>query len=211
MNCPNCGAAMSLIESRRYFRCDHCSTYHFPEALEADGIRIVGHAPDAPKCPLCSVAMAHALLDDEYPIDFCARCRGILLPRPTFAIVTAKRRAWAATAPVDPVPLDRRELQRRLACPRCGGPFDTYPHLGPGAVVVDNCARCDVIWLDFGEMRQIVDAPGKDRGSQHVLRIDEEFIRQGMQSEEEKEHDEWLRRRRRADPFSVLFDLIFDD
>ena len=112
---------------------------------------------------------------------------------------------------MDPVPLDRSELHRRLACPRCGRAFDTYPHLGPGAVVVDNCPKCDLIWLDFGEMRQIVDAPGKDRGGKHLPRIDEEFIRKGMQSGKEDEQDEWLRRRRRNDPFSVLFDLIFDD
>jgi Zn-finger nucleic acid-binding protein len=212
MNCPNCGAAMSLIESRSYFHCDHCGTYHFPETIEADGVRIVGQAPDAPRCPICGLPMAHALLDDAEPIDFCAKCRGILLPRSTFAIVTAKRRAWATTPPSEPVPLDQRELQRRIPCPRCGGAFDTYPHLGPGAVVIDNCPKCDLIWLDFGEMRQIVDAPGKDRGSRHIPRIDEEFIRQAaVRSEEDEEHDEWLRRRRRIDPLTFLIDALLSD
>ena len=177
MNCPNCAAAMELVESRRYFVCRHCGTNHFPQTVEQDGIRIVGHPAGAPKCPVCNDAMAHALLDDDHPIDFCTRCRGVLLPRATFANVVNKRRAWAEHPPSEPVPFDRRELHRELACPRCGGRFDTYPHLGPGSVVIDNCTRCDVIWLDFGEMKQMVDAPGRDRGGRQVPRVDSRYVR----------------------------------
>jgi Zn-finger nucleic acid-binding protein len=39
-----------------------------------------------------------------------------------------------------------------------------HPYYGPGNVVVDSCTTCDLIWLDFGELKQIVDAPGRDRG-----------------------------------------------
>jgi Zn-finger nucleic acid-binding protein len=31
-------------------------------------------------------------------------------------------------------------------------------------VVIDSCVTCDLIWLDFGELRQITDAAGRDRG-----------------------------------------------
>ena len=34
---------MELVESRRYFVCRHCGTNHFPQTVEQDGIRIVGH------------------------------------------------------------------------------------------------------------------------------------------------------------------------
>ncbi len=147
--------------------------------------------------------MAHALLDDDHPIDFCARCRGVLLPRATFARVTAKRRAWATSPPAEPVPLDREELHRELACPRCGGGFETYPHAGPGNVVIDNCVRCDVIWLDCGEMRQIVDAPGRDRGSRHVPRMDDEYIRTGPPQDDELETRRWTSGRS-GDPLGFL-------
>jgi Zn-finger nucleic acid-binding protein len=177
MNCPNCAAAMELVESRRYFVCRHCGTNHFPQTIEQDGIRIVGHPAGAPECPVCRDAMAHALLDDDHPVDFCTRCRGLLLPRTTFATVVNTRRAWASHVPAAPVPFDRRELHRELSCPRCGGRFDTYPHLGPGSVVIDNCTRCDLIWLDFGEMQQMVDAPGRDRGSRQVPRVDSRYVR----------------------------------
>lgn len=212
MNCPNCAAAMELVESRRYFKCRHCGTYHFPRTVEADGIRVTGQPANAPGCPVCKAPLAHALLDDDHPIDFCEKCRGILLPRATFAGVTQKRRAWATTPPDEPVPLDRRELHRELACPKCKGRFDTYPHLGPGSVVIDNCLRCDLVWLDFGEMRQMVDAPGADRGSRHVPRVDDEYVRQGPPTPEEEEHEDWLgRRRRRNDPLRMMIDVLFND
>ena len=102
------------------------------------------------------------------------------LPRRGAVITTLSRgRAWAAHVPAEPVPFDRRELHRELTCPRCGGRFDTYPHLGPGSVVIDNCIRCDLIWLDFGEMKQMVDAPGRDRGSRQVPRVDSRYVRGG--------------------------------
>jgi Zn-finger nucleic acid-binding protein len=205
MNCPNCGAAMALVASRRYFHCRHCGTYHFPEAIEADGVRIVGQSADGLNCPACTIAMAHALLDGEYPIDFCARCRGILLPRTSFAVVTQKRRAWATSPPAQPLPLNREELRRRLVCPKCGRVFQTYPHSGPGNVVIDNCPGCDVIWLDFGEIRQIVDAPGRDRGMREMHRVDDTYIRRGP---DDYDADD-ARKVRESDPLRVLADVLF--
>ena len=46
----------------------------------------------------------------------------------------------------------------------------THPYYGPGNVVIDSCEPCELVWLDFGELRQIVDAPGKDRGTKEMPR-----------------------------------------
>ena len=202
---------MELIESRRYFRCRHCGSYHFPTSVEAEGIRVSGVRADAPGCPVCAVAMAHAVLDEEHPVDFCTACRGVLLRRAAFAVVTNKRRAWATTPPAEPVALDRAELQRQLTCPKCRGRFETYPHLGPGNVVIDNCVRCDLIWLDFGELRQIEQAPGSDRGSRHVPRIDEAYIREGPTPADRDDEDaDWFRLRRRTSALALLFSILGD-
>jgi Zn-finger nucleic acid-binding protein len=163
MKCESCGAAMELVPSRRHFACRHCGTSRFPEAVEADGVRFVGYGADAVNCPTCASAMAHALLHDE-PIEFCETCRGMLVPRAAFAELIHRQRAWAATPPVTPSPLDRRALDRRLTCPRCGNAFTTYTYGGPGNTVLDGCTHCDLLWLDAGEFRQMIDAPGKDRG-----------------------------------------------
>ena len=176
MNCENCGAVMELDASRRFFQCRYCGTLHFPEPVDAEGIRIIGRKPDSPRCPVCQAGMDQAVLDEDYPVSFCGRCRGVLMPRTTFASVLNKRRAWATGPPTQPPPLDRRALDRTLSCPSCGMRLTTYPYSGPGNVVIDSCAACDLIWLDFGELRQMVNAPGGDRGSRERLPIDTDHI-----------------------------------
>jgi Zn-finger nucleic acid-binding protein len=54
--------------------------------------------------------------------------------------------------------------RRYFFCRHCGT-FHFIPHDGPGNVVIDTCRRCDAVWLDSGELTQIVDAPGRDRRS----------------------------------------------
>jgi Zn-finger nucleic acid-binding protein len=40
----------------------------------------------------------------------------------------------------------------------------TYQYLGPGNIVIDTCHADDLIWLDYGELEKVLDAPGRDRG-----------------------------------------------
>ena len=169
--------------------------------MDADGVRILGHLPDGPNCPVCRTHLAAAVMDDQ-SVHFCARCRGILLPRITFAGIVHKRRAWATSPAVEPRPLDRAALRRALNCPVCTRRFETYPHYGPGNVVIDNCTSCDLIWLDFGEIRSIVDAPGRDRGGRQVTPVDDEYVRKVYASEAEGEEP------RQKDLLGALFDLL---
>jgi Zn-finger nucleic acid-binding protein len=107
--------------------------------------------------------------------------------------------------PLEPLPLNREKLRRQITCPKCGWRFETYPHSGPGNVVLDGCTACDLIWLDFGEMRQIVEAPGRDRGSRDIHPVDDEYVRHGPSAT----HDHDSARSRETDPPSVLADLLF--
>jgi Zn-finger nucleic acid-binding protein len=84
--------------------------------------------------------------------------------------------------------------------------FQTYPHSGPGNVVIDNCAACDLIWLDFGEIRQIVDAPGRDRGTREMHRVDDEYVRRGSGGYRDRDDES---ERREADPLRLLADVLF--
>ena len=163
MNCTNCGAPMQLFERRRYFYCKHCGTFQFLDAPDLDGVQVLA-AVDAGSCSICNAGLARALLDGLHPIRYCQRCRGVLMPRPTFGEVMGRRRAWASEPSVPPAPIDRAELERRVACPSCAARMEVHPYYGPGNVVIDTCAACDLIWLDFGELKQIVAAPGRDRG-----------------------------------------------
>ena len=164
MNCRNCGAPMELFERRRYYFCTFCGTFAFIDSPEVEGLRILERPVPAPGCPLCRAPLAKALLDDHDLVEHCEQCRGILLERATFSAAVTRRRARESGEPALPVPLDRRELQRLVVCPGCGAQMDVHPYYGPGNVVIDSCQRCDLIWLDFGELRQITEAGGRDRG-----------------------------------------------
>ncbi|HET7218288.1 MAG TPA: zf-TFIIB domain-containing protein [Vicinamibacterales bacterium] len=171
MNCRNCGGAMELFATRGYFFCRYCGSFDFPRTTGDDGVRVLGDDSEAKQCAVCAKPLASALLDESHPVRYCRNCRGILIARSGFATVVQKRRAWALDQPGPAIPLDRSHLERKLSCPMCNQRMETHPYFGPGNVVIDSCAGCELVWLDFGELKQIVAAPGKDRGTrEQVLR-----------------------------------------
>ena len=159
---------MELFERRKYYFCRYCGTFHFIESAETDGVQVLERSGATP-CAVCTAPLAKALLDNVHVIQYCETCRGVLLPRSAFVDVINTRRAFATGAPVPPAPLDDRELQRRVACPLCRRQMDVHPYFGPGNIVIDSCTGCDAVWLDFGELRQVTDAPGKDRGKRFEI------------------------------------------
>jgi Zn-finger nucleic acid-binding protein len=155
---------MHLFERRRCYFCRYCGSFHFLDTPESDGIRVLETPAQALLCPRCPSALATAELDGAHPVQCCTACRGVLMPRSTFAHVVYTRRTWATSPPVAPLPLDRIALERLLSCPSCSARMETHPYYGPGNVIIDSCGTCDLVWLDFGELKQIADAPGADRG-----------------------------------------------
>ena len=160
---------MELFERRRYYFCTYCGTFHFIETAPVEGVRVLERPLDGVPCPLCNTPLAKSLLDDVHVTHHCETCRGLLISRSDFADVTARRRARASEPPTRPLPVDERELKRRVMCPSCRTQMDVHPYYGPGNVVIDSCSPCNLIWLDNGERNQITDAPGGDRGRKAPL------------------------------------------
>lgn len=154
---------MALHPTRPCWQCGHCSTLVCPDAVE--GVRVLGTSPQGHgrACPVCRKAMLTAVMDDRYRIEVCDQCKGTLMPRHTFAETVVARRRAAATRATIPPPADRRDLDRRIVCPTCGKQMITDWYYGPGNIVLDSCVDCDVVWLDGGELRRVIDAPGGDR------------------------------------------------
>ena len=149
MNCLNCAAPMVLVRDRDYFRCEHCGSFHFPREND-EGIRPLGQATGL-QCPSCGRELEAASIEGHL-VKTCPNCRGILARRRAFAIIVEKRRVARQGTDPFPRPLPEGEQGRRLPCPVCGRLMDTHPYLGPGAVVVDTCGDCCLIWLDPGEL-----------------------------------------------------------
>ncbi len=162
MQCDYCGAPMTLVESRGYFRCDYCFNLHFPTPAEDSADRVIRFdASSETCCPACELKLNEALLD-THSVLFCDRCRGVLITHDDFLVVIRKRRRARQSPPDDPTPLNRDDLKRQIPCPVCSNQMDVHPYYGPGSVVIDTCPRCKVIWFDHGEIGAIERAPGKN-------------------------------------------------
>jgi Zn-finger nucleic acid-binding protein len=152
---------MKLMPGPDYFFCEYCGAYAFPSP-SSDGVVALGEDGDV-ACPVCSTRLVTASVG-EVRVLHCPKCRGVLAGQETFSTIVELLRARASGEPEPVRPMNREELQREIVCPYCGRLMNTHPFYGPGNIVVDNCPYCSVIWLDYGELASIRDAPGRDRG-----------------------------------------------
>jgi Zn-finger nucleic acid-binding protein len=163
MNCKQCGAPMVLYRERDYYHCEHCGSYHFPEE-SLQGIRVLGENPEGIECPRCKIKLNMITVDDYYRGFQCSSCRGLMFNRARFKEVIDTRRS-KTKAPPEPVrAFDPVELERDSECPVCHKEMETFQYLGPGNIVIDTCHKDDLIWLDYGELNKVINAPGRDRG-----------------------------------------------
>ena len=151
---------MQLVPGRDYFYCEYCMSFAFPER-SADGVVVLGEESNLP-CPVCSTGLVSASVA-RHGVLHCSKCRGILAQQEVFGDIVKYLRTHASGPPEPPQPLDPAELRRRIHCPGCGQLMETHPYYGPGNSVIDTCMRCGVIWLDYGELDVIINAPGRDR------------------------------------------------
>ena len=152
---------MALAAPGAPFRCAHCGTTLRAEASASVDVRVVGGVAYA--CPICRRPLFRAVMDEREPVGLCEQCRGLLMARRGFAQTLLARRASARTPSITPPAADPSELQRRIACPRCGDPMITDWYGGAGGIIIDTCPSCDSVWLDGGELQRAIDAPGTDR------------------------------------------------
>ena len=158
MTCPNCGAGMSLKENQEYLVCSYCGSMHFPDP-NAEGVRVL-EEPSNLQCPICAVALVQAAIGGERML-YCRSCRGMLLSMETFPGVLQNLRSRREPTAVGARPADPRDLERRICCPKCGQTMETHPYGGPGNVILDNCERCELNWLDYNELDSIIRAPDR--------------------------------------------------
>lgn len=167
MHCTNCGAPMVLVQDRDYFFCEYCGSFYFPQK-SVDGVRLLEPLPYPINCPVCNEPLYRASIN-HYPALTCRKCRGTLMKQLLFGEVVQYLRSRARGPADRPRLLSKEELARQVKCPYCRRVMETHPYAGPGNIVIDTCPNCFIIWLDYGEIRQIVDAPGRDRGQPWYL------------------------------------------
>lgn len=159
MNCPSCGAPITLKPDTEGFKCGYCHAVFFP-GEEDDGVTVLGEAVDpdqALACPLCNLPLVQASIA-KIRVLYCAGCHGLLLPMHVLPSLIDELRA-AQVIPAVQTPPDQGDLKRTIQCSKCHRRMDTHFYAGPGNVIVDSCGECFLIWLDRGELTRIVHAP----------------------------------------------------
>ena len=153
MNCPGCGGSLKPVGNRNHLQCEHCGRFHFPDEL-GDGLILIGQPSDY-SCPVCPDQLLGGAMLEGQPVHTCSRCRGLLSDLASFGYAVASRRSRHKKAAIEKQPFDPLELCRHVKCPRCQHQMENYPYAGGGNVVVDACDRCQLIWLDAGELQVI--------------------------------------------------------
>jgi Zn-finger nucleic acid-binding protein len=152
---------MRLKADAECLTCDYCGNIHFPD-VNSDGVRVLGETASVP-CPVCAIPLIHAAMSG-HRLLYCERCRGVLVQMELFVAIVQdlrSRRGITAVAARQP---DWKDLDRRLRCPQCGQAMETHPYYGPGNIIIDDCERCSVNWLDYGELERVVRAPDPQYG-----------------------------------------------
>jgi Zn-finger nucleic acid-binding protein len=157
MNCPSCGAPMTLnIDT---YHCDYCKSVYVPGS-DDEGITLLGDGPgnESPdQCPVCSVALVKAAIAHT-PVLYCGTCHGLSIPMNIFPALVETLRGQQHTQ-VSAPPANPRDLSRHINCTHCRRPMEAHFYAGPGNVVIDSCEPCALNWLDHGELLRIARAP----------------------------------------------------
>jgi Zn-finger nucleic acid-binding protein len=109
-------------------------------------------------CPSCSTALSTARLEG-YMLLCCPKCYGMLIDRDRFVSVIDAVRAREERPVRVVLPRRQNPGDRVLHCPTCQQPMVSHIYAGPGNIVLDSCERCQLNWLDPGELRRIALAP----------------------------------------------------
>jgi Zn-finger nucleic acid-binding protein len=147
---------MHFQEGHESLTCDYCNSVYLPERNE-DGIRVLDEPSDL-HCPVCQVPLVFASLEHQRFL-YCTHCRGSLIPMAAFVLLVKDLRAHHGPVTELPRAPDPGELNRARRCPQCDAAMDTHYYAGGGNVVIDDCSRCELNWLDAGELMTIARAP----------------------------------------------------
>lgn len=161
MNCPNCGAGLTISSLSSLAMCDYCGTTHQRQTAARGVDRIdITDQPLEQKCPACRTHLFRGFVD-EYEVAACQGCEGFLVAGGAIRRIIEGRRATFEGVESVPQPLDDAFLNvPGRACPQCHEGMERHPYYGPGNAIIEDCGRCCRLWFEAGTLAAIEAAPG---------------------------------------------------
>jgi len=124
-------------------------------------------------CPKCHVPMIVVEYDDV-ELDYCLQCEGLWFDSGEIELVGAKSGVHAEDC-FSTRPADTKEA--RLKCPICGKKMDKRMLGTTEPVLADVCPVCDGLWLDKGELEQVLAQQLDDAGDTVKERLAKHHLR----------------------------------
>lgn len=146
---------MRLAGGLASLRCDYCKSLYYATPDDS-GVRFLDEVQEL-LCPVCSIPLWNANLANV-PIHACKKCHGMLVAMGAFQGLIDQARALNPNVEI-PVADDGSELDRTVHCPQCHRAMETHFYYGGGHVVMEDCERCELNWLDGGALMRIAHAP----------------------------------------------------
>jgi Zn-finger nucleic acid-binding protein len=146
---------MRLAGGLTSLRCDYCKSLYY-SAPDDEGLRSLDELPDL-LCPVCLIPLWNATLGN-IPLRACKKCRGMLVMMGAFEGLIEQARAAHPGAEM-PMADDGSDPNRKLECPQCHHTMESHFYYGGGHVVMEDCERCELNWLDGGALLRIAHAP----------------------------------------------------
>ena len=149
---------MRMAGGHESLRCDYCKSIYF-SGPDEQGVRYLDELPEL-LCPVCAVPLWNATLAGA-PLRTCKKCRGMLVAMGAFQGLIEQVRAEHGGSEL-PATSDEVDPGRKLECPACHQTMESHFYYGGGHVVMEDCERCELNWLDGGALMRIVRAPRQE-------------------------------------------------
>ncbi len=104
------------------------------------------------KCPRCESALIVVEYNDV-ELDWCPKCEGLWFDSGEMELVAAQMGNPSASASLARPAIT---AEKKLKCPECGKTMEKRLLGDFAPVVADVCPRCNGLWLDHGELEQVV-------------------------------------------------------
>jgi Zn-finger nucleic acid-binding protein len=114
-------------------------------------------------CPRCQKPLETAQVD-TIQVRLCQACRGVLLPHPDLVqILDASWRGVSEKQAEETQFCAREGWQNEIAlrCPDCGQTMEKYGYMNIGAIQINRCDPCALVWLNTNELQNMVLALAK--------------------------------------------------
>jgi Zn-finger nucleic acid-binding protein len=114
-------------------------------------------------CPRCQKPLEDAQVD-TIQVRLCQACRGVLLPHPDLIQILEVSWRGVSEKQAEETQFRVREgwqSEIALHCPDCGQTMEKYGYMNIGAIQIDRCDPCALLWLDTNELQNMVLALAK--------------------------------------------------